>query len=123
MGIVVKPFFATPYPGSEWYYTYKARILEQYGGDLEAFMLDIGDATNITAVISENFNSVELLGLRELMLRRDRRKIREYEQHWRKVHGDPTLPRFVASGWRSRLADLRSGEREELYVDPLATRE
>ena len=34
MGIQVIPFFATPYPGSEWYYTYKERILEQYHGDL-----------------------------------------------------------------------------------------
>ena len=50
-GIQVKPFFATPYPGSEWYYTYKDRILEQYDGDLEAFLLDLGDATKITAVI------------------------------------------------------------------------
>jgi len=123
MGIVVKPFFATPYPGSEWYYTYKDKILAQHNGDLEAFMLDIGDATNVTAVISENFNAVELLGLRELMLRRDRRKIREYEQQWRAVHGDPTLPRFEASGWRGRLAELKSGQRDELYADPLPTRE
>lgn len=103
LGIQVKPFFATPYPGSEWYYTYKDRILEQYGGDLEAFLLDLGDATKITAVISENFNAVELLGLRELMVNRDLKRIDEYEQVWRKSHGEPVIPDFVhnATGNRS----------------------
>lgn len=95
MGIQVKPFFATPYPGSEWYYTYKDRILEQYGGDLDAFLLDLGDATKITAVISENFNAVELLGLRELMVNRDLKHIDEYEEIWRKAHGEPFIPDFV----------------------------
>ena len=95
LGIKVIPFFATPYPGSEWYYTYKDRILEQYGGDLEAFLLDLGDATKITAVISENFNAVELLGLRELMVNGDLKHIGEYEQVWRKTHGEPFIPDFV----------------------------
>jgi radical SAM superfamily enzyme YgiQ (UPF0313 family) len=119
MGIMVKPFFATPYPGTEWYYAYKQRILNQYDGDLDAFMMDLGDATDVTAVISENFNAVELLGLRELMVRRDRRKIREYEIEWRKRHGEPKLPKFAASGWRDRLKELRAGERDNLYSDPL----
>lgn len=95
MGIQVVPFFATPYPGTEWYYTYKDRILEQYGGDLEAFLLDLGDATKVTAVISENFNAVELIGLRELMVRRDLKRINEYERIWRAQHGEPMLPDFV----------------------------
>jgi radical SAM superfamily enzyme YgiQ (UPF0313 family) len=100
LGIQVKPFFATPYPGSEWYYTYKDRILEQYGGDLEAFLLDLGDATEITAVISENFNAVELLGLRELMVNRDLKRINEYEEVWRRSHGTPVIPDFVRSDQR-----------------------
>ncbi len=91
-GIVAKPFFATPYPGSEWYYVYKDRILEQYDGDLEAFLLDLGDATKITAVISANFNAVELLGLRELMVKRDLKRINEYEKEWRRNHGEPRFP-------------------------------
>jgi len=91
-GIVAYPFFATPYPGSEWYYVYKDRILEQYGGDLEAFLLDLGDATKITAVISANFNAVELLGLRELMVKRDLKRINEYEKEWRRIHGEPRFP-------------------------------
>ena len=94
MGIQVKPFFATPYPGSEWYYTYKDRILEEYHGDLEAFLLDLGDATKITTVISENFNAVELLGLRELMVNRDLKRINEYERAWRTQHGEPFIPDF-----------------------------
>lgn len=95
MGIKAVPFFATPYPGSEWYYTYKDRILAQYDGDLEAFLLDLGDATKITAVISENFNGVELLGLRELMVNHDLKHIDEYERIWRKTHGEPVIPDFI----------------------------
>jgi len=86
LGLVVKPFFATPYPGTEWYATNKDRILEQYGGDLEAFLLDLGDATRVTAVISKKFNAVELYGLRELMVLRDLRRIDEYEAEWNRLH-------------------------------------
>jgi radical SAM superfamily enzyme YgiQ (UPF0313 family) len=89
LGIVVKPFYATPYPGSEWFSTYRARILAQYGGDLERYLLDLGDATKITGVISHNFNPVELLGLRELMVNLDYVRIREYEDLWRKHHNIP----------------------------------
>lgn len=95
MNIQVEPFFSTPYPGSEWYYTYKEKILEQYDGDLEAFILDLGDASRVTAVISENFNAVELLGLRELMMQHDLKRIDEYEKVWREVNGEPFLPDFV----------------------------
>ena len=80
LGIRSYPFLATPYPGSEWYYTFKKRILAQYDGSLEAFILDLGDATKITAVISNKFNSVELLGLRELMVAKNIRRIDEYEK-------------------------------------------
>jgi len=78
------PFFATPYPGSEWYFEFKDKILSQYENNLEAFLLDLGDATKITAVISENFNAVELIGLRELMVNRDIRRIYEYERKTKK---------------------------------------
>ena len=88
-GIVVKPHFATPYPGSEWFAVYRASILEQYGGDLEAFILDLGDASRISAVISHNFTAVELAGLREMMLTFNTRKIDEYEQIWRANHKIP----------------------------------
>lgn len=86
LGIVVKPFFATPYPGSEWFAVYRKSIEEQYQGDLEAYILDLGDATKITGLISHNFDAVELLGLRELMMNFDYKRVRQYEQKWRKVH-------------------------------------
>jgi len=86
LGLQVRPFFVTPYPGTEWYYTYKKQILEQYNGDLEAFIMDLGDATQVTAVICKKFNAVELYGLRELMVRRDRRRIAQYEAEWNRRH-------------------------------------
>lgn len=89
LGMVVKPHFATPYPGSEWFTTYRREIERQYNGDLEAFILDLGDASRISAVISHNFNAVELIGLRELMVQFDWRKIDEYERVWRRNHGIP----------------------------------
>jgi len=98
LGIVVKPFFATAYPGSEWFATYRDRILEQYGGSLEAYLLDLGDATRVTGLISHNFNAVELLGLRELMMNFDERRIRGYEATWRRNHG-------IAAGQPSSLYD------------------
>ncbi len=82
LGIVVKPFFATAYPGSEWFTVYRENILNQYDGDLEKYLLDLGDATKITSIISENFNAVELLGLRELMINFDYKRINEYEINW-----------------------------------------
>jgi len=87
LGIIVKPFFATPYPGSEWYTVYKNSILEQYDGDLEKYILDLGDATKITAIISHNFSAVELWGLREAMVNFDYKQVKRYEQIWRKAHG------------------------------------
>jgi anaerobic magnesium-protoporphyrin IX monomethyl ester cyclase len=89
LGIQVKPHFATPYPGSEWYTMYKAAILEQYDGSLEDFILDLGDATKITAVISHNFNAAELVGLREMMLNGSYRQIELYEKRWRNIHNIP----------------------------------
>ena len=63
-------------------------------GNLESFILDLGDATKISAVISHNFNAVELVGLREMMLHKQYDKIDQYEQEWRKKHnikdGEPS---------------------------------
>ncbi|MSO54331.1 MAG: B12-binding domain-containing radical SAM protein [Rhodospirillales bacterium] len=89
LGIIVRPHFATPYPGSEWFHVYRKSIEAQYKGDLEKFILDLGDATKITGVISHNFNAVELLGLRELMLKFDYARIDEYEALWRAHHRIP----------------------------------
>ncbi len=89
LGIVVKPHIATPYPGSEWFAVYRKSIEEQYDGDLEAFVLDLGDATKVTATISHNFNAVELVGLREMMVNLDYSHINKYEEQWRRNHGIP----------------------------------
>ena len=98
LGIVCKPHFATPYPGSEWFTVYRKEIEAQYKGqgkklglhdDLEAFILDLGDASKISAVISKNFNAVELSGLREMMLNHQYDKIDNYENEWRKKHKIP----------------------------------
>lgn len=80
LGIRSFPFFATPYPGSEWYCTYKSEILKQYNNDLEAFLLDLGDATKITAVISKDFTAAELLGLRELMINLDMKRVQAHKK-------------------------------------------
>ena len=82
LGITAKPHFATPYPGSEWYYTYKNSILEQYDGDLEKFIKALGDASQITAVISHKFSGMELLGLQQIMYHKDLRLLQQAEHHW-----------------------------------------
>ena len=84
LGIRSYPFLATPYPGSEWYFEFKDTILKQYDGNLENFLMDLGDATKITAVISKNFNAVELLGLRDLMVSMDLKRINDYEKTCKK---------------------------------------
>lgn len=89
LGVTVKPHFATPYPGSEWFTVYRDSIVAQYGGNLEAFIIDLGDASKISAIISHNFNAIELIGLREMMLNKDTKRIDEYEKIWRKNHQIP----------------------------------
>jgi len=89
LGVVVKPHFATPYPGSEWFTVNREEISRQYGGDLEKFIEDLGDASKISAVICKNFNAVELVGLREMMLNGDKRQIDLYEGIWRRIHNIP----------------------------------
>lgn len=82
LGIHAKPHFATPYPGSEWYYTYKDSIIKQYGGNLEKFIEDLGDATKITAVISHRFSPAQLLGFQAIIQQRDLRLLEMTETHW-----------------------------------------
>lgn len=106
LGIVVKPFFATPYPGSEWYHTYKDRILVQYDGNIEKFLLDLGDATKVTGVICENFDAVELYGLRELMMNFDYKRIAEYEKKWKAQHPEQVESTAPALAPTNRPAEL-----------------
>jgi anaerobic magnesium-protoporphyrin IX monomethyl ester cyclase len=82
LGIHAKPHFATAYPGSEWYYSYKSSIIKQYDGDLEAYIKDLGDATKITGTISHNFTGVELLGLQEIVSTRNLRLLDQFEANY-----------------------------------------
>jgi len=82
LGIYCKPHFATPYPGSEWYYAYKDSIMAQYNGNLEAFIEDLGDASKITAVISHRFSPAQLLGLQQIVMQRDLRLLDLTEKQW-----------------------------------------
>ena len=95
LGITAKPHFATPYPGSEWYYQYKDSILEQYNGDLEKYIMDLGDASKITAVISHEFSAVQLLGLQQIVYLKDLRILEQSENHWASTHTS-TIPMAVA---------------------------
>ncbi len=95
-GVVVKPFFATPYPATELYYTQMEKIIGKYG-TLEKFMLALGDATDL-AINLTRFNDVELFGLRELVARHDLSGLLEYA----KVKGekiiDPDTGQELAPG-------------------------
>jgi anaerobic magnesium-protoporphyrin IX monomethyl ester cyclase len=82
LNITAMPHFATPYPGSEWFYTYKQTIIEQYGGDLEAFIKDLGDASQISTVISHKFSAMELLGLQNFVYTKNLRLLNQAEHHW-----------------------------------------
>ena len=115
-GVVCYPFLATPYPGSEWFTIYRDRILAQYGGDLEAFIADLDDATKVTANISENFSTIEVLGLRELMTTFNRHRIREFESDWWSRHETVRLPKFIANGWRDRAKAVGEGQRDDPFA-------
>ena len=67
VGIVSKPFIVTPYPGSEWFNKYKPRIMAQYGNDLNKFLMDLGDATAVSALLTDNFTPAEAVGIQNIM--------------------------------------------------------
>ena len=85
LGIHAKPHFAIAYPGSEWYYKYKHAITKQYGGSLEKYILDLGDASSISGTISENFSAMELIGLQEIVAKRDLRSLELAENHYKRT--------------------------------------
>jgi anaerobic magnesium-protoporphyrin IX monomethyl ester cyclase len=75
-GIIVKPFFATPYPATELYYTQMEKLLKKCGS-LENFMMSLGDATELAVNLTQ-FTDLELLGLRELVAAHDLNGILEF---------------------------------------------
>jgi len=76
-GIQCVPFFITPYPATELFEKYKEKILAQYDGDYEKFVLALGDATKFTVNLTK-FSDPEILGLRDLMVAHDLKRIREF---------------------------------------------
>ena len=111
LGIHAKPHFATAYPGSEWYYSYKDAIIEQYGGSLEAYIADLGDATKITATISHNFTGVELLGLQEVVARSDLRLLDAFRKAW-----TPRAPLVRSGETRNFAPSRKAGPIESIPV-------
>jgi len=75
-GIIVKPFYATPYPATELYYTQMEKLLKKCGS-LEGFMMSLGDATELAVNLTQ-FTDTELLGLRELVAAHDLNGILEF---------------------------------------------
>lgn len=74
--------------------------MEQYNGDIEKFLLDLGDATKVTGVICDNFDAVELYGLRELMVNFDYGRIAEFERKWKARISERTSIARKAEGRR-----------------------
>jgi hypothetical protein len=77
-GMIVKPFLITPYPGTELYVQHRRRILDQWDGSLERFLLSLDDATDISVNISRHFSDVELLGLQQIMYSQDFARLRRF---------------------------------------------
>ncbi|MBW2671907.1 MAG: B12-binding domain-containing radical SAM protein [Deltaproteobacteria bacterium] len=76
-GIECVPFFITPYPGTELFKKHREAILRQHGGDMERFVLALGDATKLVANLTR-FSDPEILGLRDLMVSHDLERIRRF---------------------------------------------
>jgi len=76
-GIQCIPFFMTPYPGTKIFKDNREKILEQYDGDYEKFVQVLGDATQYVVNLTK-FSDPELLGLRDLMVMHDLKRIRKY---------------------------------------------
>lgn len=87
-GIQCNPFFYTPYPYTRAYWDNEEKILEQYDGDKEAFVLALGDATKFVVNLTK-FTDAELIGLRHLMATHDLDRLRKHSV-WRVKEGlDP----------------------------------
>lgn len=84
---LVRPFIICPYPGTKLYLDHKDRILKQHDGDIEKFLLSLGDATELSANISP-FNDAELLGLQQLMTMQDIPRIKSWAREKGLLKGD-----------------------------------
>lgn len=73
--VYTRPFFITPYPGTEMFDEYREEILRQWDGDLEEFLMELGDATKLVVNLT-GWSDAELLGIRELMVSHDLKRLR-----------------------------------------------
>jgi anaerobic magnesium-protoporphyrin IX monomethyl ester cyclase len=94
--ILVKPFFSTPYPATELYYTQMEKIIVEYG-DLETFCSKLGDATELVINLTK-FSKAELLGLRELVAAHDLKGIVEFAKTKGEQITDPDTGEIVLPG-------------------------
>lgn len=93
------PFICCPYPGTKLYTDYKDFILQQYDPSitplsskekklraLEKWHMEMDDATDVTAHVSQVFNTVELLGLQQLMYKKDIGRILQFAHDTNRKH-------------------------------------
>lgn len=111
IGVIVYPFMLTSFPGTYYFTENRKRIAEQYGEDLELFIMDLGDCTKPTATICD-FTVEELTKLREWMVKGEREAIDKYENVWRKKHG------FTLRTFEEQVLDW--AEAEKKAQDPKA---
>ena len=118
LGIHAKPHFATAYPGSEWYYKYKDSIIKQYEGSLEDYVKDLGDASKITGVISHNFSGLELLGLQEIVAKRDLRLLDQASKRWVKSKVESVaVPQESTNFVRKKINGPVANEETSIYLE------
>mgnify|MGYP001576247781 CR=1 FL=1 len=93
------PFICVAYPGTKLYVDYKDFLLQQYDPTitalsshekklkaLEAWHMEMDDATEMTAHVSQIFNTVELLGLQQLMYHKDLKRILRFAHDTGRKH-------------------------------------
>jgi radical SAM superfamily enzyme YgiQ (UPF0313 family) len=99
--ITCKPFYETPYPGTELFEMYKDKIIDYFLEDeereqvaklenegrkseaeeiklrgLERYVERLGDATDLVVNLNPNFNELEMLGLQQAMFEKDERRVK-----------------------------------------------
>lgn len=93
-------FISTAYPGTQYYMEHKKYLMAQYDPlinqfpddkerekrALERFLIDLDDATDMTATVAQNFNQVELLGIKSLVANNDIRRILLFAHDTNRTH-------------------------------------
>ena len=79
-GIICQPFWLAPYPKTQYFEEHRERILEQYDGDLEKFVMALEADTDTMVVNLTKFDDPTIIGLRELAIRHDLKRIKRYAE-------------------------------------------